>query len=467
MQDHIAERTEKLVTIELDDILDVRDAAVLLPVPCHCVRRRRCVLAVWGRGSFCGLRPASLRATCIHATVSPPARAALQYKGDKEFAEEIICNTRRYVELFSEVLDELVKSALPSDNAIRSDEVADVLLAHRMQQIAAQANASAEASEGDAEAAIPPLPTRLTRRCVRAVVRARLRFAIPLACGSVRGRRQCSPRVGDRVVCGVLLVGTCRFEVRFLPLSADSKPMALRNVRAADIGHLVSVKAICTRTSDVKPLISVVTYACDVCGFEIYQNVSPVWCWCWCWCCCGGQCPWRVELVCASRCVAVYQVNAKSFLPLKECPSKSCKDNKSTGRLHMQVPQQDRVITTVARRGFLLDRSPKSSDVHALATDSRLQVCEIPRGEDPRAAGAGARRTHSSVHDRHRTGRADEIGASCGRRADRQQPPRPFAAAAMVLLCYSCPVRDEPLPVCCQSRHCTGLVRCRLCLATS
>ena len=31
------------------------------------------------------------------------------------------------------------------------------------------------------------------------------------------------------------------------------------------------------------------------------------------------------------------QVNAKSFLPLKECPSKACKDNKQTGRLHMQV----------------------------------------------------------------------------------------------------------------------------------
>jgi DNA replication licensing factor MCM7 len=69
-----------------------------------------------------------------------------------------------------------------------------------------------------------------------------------------------------------------RFEVRFRPLTSVSKPLALRSVRAADIGHLVSVKAICTRVSDVKPLVSVVTYACDVCGYEIYQNVR-VWGW--------------------------------------------------------------------------------------------------------------------------------------------------------------------------------------------
>ena len=45
-------------------------------------------------------------------------------------------------------------------------------------------------------------------------------------------------------------------------------------MRSSDIGHLVTVQAIATRVSDVKPLITVATYTCDVCGYEIYQNVS-------------------------------------------------------------------------------------------------------------------------------------------------------------------------------------------------
>ena len=133
------------------------------------------------------------------------------------------------------------------------------------------------------------------------------------------------------IACAIRVYGFNRFEVRFKPLTDNSKPLALRSVRAAEIGHLVSVKAICTRVSDVKPLVSVVTYACDVCGFEIYQNVS------------GALFGWLlVTATLLLMCGLPYdglllQVNAKSFLPLKECPSKACKDNKQTGRLHMQV----------------------------------------------------------------------------------------------------------------------------------
>jgi hypothetical protein len=107
-----------------------------------------------------------------HCTSSQPPLLLLvnhvfQYKGDKEFAEEIVTNTRRYVELFSDVIDELVR---PEDNAIRSEEVADVLLSHRLQQIA-QATAGAEGQDAsEIEAAIPPLPTRLMRRCVAALL---------------------------------------------------------------------------------------------------------------------------------------------------------------------------------------------------------------------------------------------------------------------------------------------------------
>lgn len=42
-------------------------------------------------------------------------------------------------------------------------------------------------------------------------------------------------------------------------------------MRALDVGRLVRVKGMITRASDVKPLLTVVTYTCDHCGAEIYQ----------------------------------------------------------------------------------------------------------------------------------------------------------------------------------------------------
>lgn len=103
-----------------------------------------------------------------------------------------------------------------------------------------------------------------------------------------------------------------RFEVRLLPRgskadagaspSALAKAQSLREVHAEQIGHLVTVKGIVVRVSDVKPLVSVVTYSCDSCGFEIYQTV-----------------------------------NGRTFMPLNKCPSSSCSKNRNSGRLHMQV----------------------------------------------------------------------------------------------------------------------------------
>ena len=44
-------------------------------------------------------------------------------------------------------------------------------------------------------------------------------------------------------------------------------------MKAADIGHLVSFKGICTRVGDVKPLIEVACFTCDSCEYEVYQEV--------------------------------------------------------------------------------------------------------------------------------------------------------------------------------------------------
>lgn len=69
----------------------------------------------------------------------------------------------------------------------------------------------------------------------------------------------------------------CRYDVRILPATPTEKgftPRAIREVKALDIGSLVTVQAMVTRSSDVKPLITVATYTCDVCGYEIYHDVS-------------------------------------------------------------------------------------------------------------------------------------------------------------------------------------------------
>jgi DNA replication licensing factor MCM7 len=92
-----------------------------------------------------------------------------------------------------------------------------------------------------------------------------------------------------------------RYEVRLIPVR-DMAARSVREIKAKHIGQLVKLKALVTRVSDVKPLVKVVTYTCDECGFEIYQEVT-----------------------------------ARQFMPICQCPSASCKENKRDGVLHMQT----------------------------------------------------------------------------------------------------------------------------------
>lgn len=90
-------------------------------------------------------------------------------------------------------------------------------------------------------------------------------------------------------------------EIYFKALSLD-KPIAIREVKASNIGKLVTVRGIVTRSTEVKPMIVVATYTCDRCGAETYQ-----------------------------------QVNSLSFMPVADCPSEDCRVNKAGGRLHLQT----------------------------------------------------------------------------------------------------------------------------------
>ena len=53
-----------------------------------------------------------------------------------------------------------------------------------------------------------------------------------------------------------------------------TRPLSVRNVKADNIGKLVTVRGIVTRATEVKPVMTVATYTCDQCGAESYQPVS-------------------------------------------------------------------------------------------------------------------------------------------------------------------------------------------------
>lgn len=76
-------------------------------------------------------------------------------------------------------------------------------------------------------------------------------------------------------MCDVVSYGFPPFhsELYFKPPTTN-KPKVVRDVRADSIGHLVTVRGIVTRATEVKPMMAVATYTCDQCGAETYQPVS-------------------------------------------------------------------------------------------------------------------------------------------------------------------------------------------------
>ncbi len=92
-----------------------------------------------------------------------------------------------------------------------------------------------------------------------------------------------------------------RFNVLFKPLSS-SKAIAVRDAKSSSIGHLITVRGIVTRVTDVRPQLVVATYTCSSCGCEIFQEVP-----------------------------------SDQFLPVAECPSDQCKRNNVKGELTLQT----------------------------------------------------------------------------------------------------------------------------------
>lgn len=160
---------------------------------------------------------------------------------DEELGHEIRLNTRRYQRLLSDA----VKDILPEpDGDVVERDVLDVLLEQRLHNREDQAQ--------DLE-----IPVELKRR----------------------------------------------YEVRLMLRHEDkSRYEALRNVRSNHIGQLVTIRAMVARCSDVKPLAKVVTYTCEECGYETYQEVT-----------------------------------GRNFMPLDKCKSPVCTQYNSNAKLLMQT----------------------------------------------------------------------------------------------------------------------------------
>ncbi|KAK4499845.1 hypothetical protein PRZ48_008031 [Zasmidium cellare] len=102
---------------------------------------------------------------------------------------------------------------------------------------------------------------------------------------------------------------TRRYTLNFKPITPSgsssekgAKALAVRQVRGEHLGHLITIRGIATRVSDVKPSVQVNAYSCDRCGDEIFQPVT-----------------------------------SKQFTPLVECTSQECKDNNTKGQLFLST----------------------------------------------------------------------------------------------------------------------------------
>uniref|UniRef100_A0A0B6ZXU6 DNA replication licensing factor MCM7 n=1 Tax=Arion vulgaris TaxID=1028688 RepID=A0A0B6ZXU6_9EUPU len=169
---------------------------------------------------------------------------------DPDLGESILENARRYVQIFGDAVYELLPDYKQKE--VQNRDALDVYIEHRLLMEQRNHPSSEQEATRDPRNRYPPELIR-------------------------------------------------RFEIYFKAPS-DQKYAAIREIKAINIGKLVSVKGIVTRATEVKPMMTVATYTCDTCGNETYQPISST-----------------------------------AFMPLLMCPSQACTTNKSGGRLYLQT----------------------------------------------------------------------------------------------------------------------------------
>nr|CAD1816896.1 unnamed protein product [Ananas comosus var. bracteatus] len=132
---------------------------------------------------------------------------------DEEFLQRVTENTRRYISIFAEAVDELMPD--PTE-VLSADEDRDILMTQRVDD---------GTDAADNSDPLQKMPSEIKRFFLHKGI-----------------------------------------------LQRDS--LTIRQVKASNIGQLVKISGIVTRCSDVKPLMQVAVYTCEDCGFEIYQEVT-------------------------------------------------------------------------------------------------------------------------------------------------------------------------------------------------
>ncbi|KLU84671.1 DNA replication licensing factor mcm7, partial [Magnaporthiopsis poae ATCC 64411] len=170
-----------------------------------------------------------------------------------KLVESVETNTKHYVDIVSRAVDKMMPE--PSADVSFKDDVLDVLMARRQERNRALAQAAE--SQNNQSLLDDKFPAELVRRY------------------------------------------TLVFKPRTSTAENPVKALAVREVRGDHLGHLITIRGIVTRVSDVKPITQVSAYTCDRCGCEIFQPITD-----------------------------------KQYSPLTSCPSQDCKDNQSQGQLH-------------------------------------------------------------------------------------------------------------------------------------
>nr|UWK20591.1 DNA replication licensing factor [Trichoderma crystalligenum] len=209
-----------------------------------------------------------------------------------KLVDSIEMNTKHYVEIMARAVDNVMPQ--PSEEVNFKDDVLDVLMSRRQ----TRNRELDELAERDPTTAEDKFPAELTRRYT-------LVF---------------KPRTGTPDDINI------------------SKALAVRHVRGEHLGHLITIRAIATRVSDVKPIVQVSAYTCDRCGCEIFQPITD-----------------------------------KQYGPLTMCPSSDCKKNQAKGQLHPSsraskfLPFQEVKVQELAEQ-VPIGQIPRSLTVHCFGS---------------------------------------------------------------------------------------------------
>ncbi|KAL5107545.1 DNA replication licensing factor mcm7-A [Taenia crassiceps] len=232
---------------------------------------------------------------------------------NEDLTTAVELNTVRFQKLFAEAIDDLLPDYREGDSQIR--DVLDIYIDHRIRMeqrlhmadagigLSSEAQQDTQASAVDMREIRVKFPPELLRR----------------------------------------------FEVYFAARS-HFKPMSVRKVLASSIGHLIQVRGVVSRATEVKPLLRVATYTCDRCGAETYQEIT-----------------------------------SPSFMPLVVCQTAACKGAGagSAGQLQLQT------------RG---SKFQKFQELRIQELSDQVPVGNIPRGLTVYAHGENTRLAQPGDH---------------------------------------------------------------------